>query len=352
MTFYRLKIQDIRRETAECVSISFEVPPQLESVFLFKQGQYLTLKTTINGEEVRRSYSICTAPSDNDLRIAVKQVEDGIFSTYANCILKIGDVLEVLPPLGNFHTPLSCEQSKNYVFIAAGSGITPIISNIKTILKTEPLSNCTLIYGNKNVASIIFKEEIEALKNKYIGRLQIFNVLSRERHESDLLYGRLNKDKIGSFFSKIPYILNGNAYFLCGPIDMIEAAKEVLIERGIKEDNIHFELFNAPKRAVKNSDVLKNAVTSRATIKLDGLTFEIPIEKGQNILDAAQLSGADMPFACKGGVCCTCRAKLIEGAVEMTANYALTKQEVEQGFILTCQAVPKTEAVVVDFDVK
>jgi ring-1,2-phenylacetyl-CoA epoxidase subunit PaaE len=324
----------------------------LESVFLFKQGQYLTLKTTINGEEVRRSYSICTAPSDNDLRIAVKQVEDGIFSTYANCILKIGDVLEVLPPLGNFHTPLSCEQSKNYVFIAAGSGITPIISNIKTILKTVPLSNCTLIYGNKNVASIIFKEDIEALKNQYIGRLQIFNVLSRERHESDLLYGRLNKEKMSSFFSKIPHILNGNAYFLCGPIDMIEAAKEVLIERGIKEDNIHFELFNAPKRAVKNSDVLKNAVTSRATIKLDGLTFEIPIEKGQNILDAAQLSGADMPFACKGGVCCTCRAKLIEGAVEMTANYALTKQEVEQGFILTCQAVPKTEAVVVDFDVK
>jgi ring-1,2-phenylacetyl-CoA epoxidase subunit PaaE len=353
MKFFALKIKDIRRETADCVSIVFDVPPQYLVDFAFQQGQYLTLKTEIKGEEVRRSYSICSAPCDNELRIVVKQVENGLFSTFANNELKKGDILEAMPPTGHFYTILSEKQVKTYIFFAAGSGITPVISNIKAIFKTEPLSNCSLIYGNRQVSSIIFKEDLEAFKNQNLGRFQVFNVLSRERNESDLLHGRLNKAKINLFFEKIPQLLRGDEYFACGPVEMIDAVKAILIEKKIAEKNIHFELFNAPtKKGVKNGETVKGAVGSTAVIQLDGLTFDVQIEKGQNILDAAQLMGADVPFACKGGVCCTCRAKLIEGDVEMTANYALTKEEVKQGFILTCQAVPKTERVVVNFDVK
>jgi ring-1,2-phenylacetyl-CoA epoxidase subunit PaaE len=349
--FYSLKIKNIRPETADCVSIAFDIPPQYLDVFRFKQGQYLTLKTQIEGKEVRRSYSICTAPDDDELRVAIKQVEKGKFSTFANRELKTGDILEVMPPMGHFFTPLSKNKAQNYIFFAAGSGITPIISNIKAILRTEPQSQCTLFYGNQRVSSIIFKEELEALKNKYLGRFQIFNILSRERTESDLLYGRLDKAKIAQFLEKIPNILRGGNFFSCGPIEMTESVNELLLAHGIEEKNIHFELFNAPK-TTKKKKAIKSAIKSHAFIKMDGLTIEVPIERGQNILDAAQLVGADVPYACKGGVCCTCRAKLVEGEIEMQVNYSLTKEEVAQGFILTCQAVPKTKKVVVDFDIK
>ncbi|MBL7816601.1 MAG: phenylacetate-CoA oxygenase/reductase subunit PaaK [Saprospiraceae bacterium] len=351
MKFYPLKVKDIRIETSDCVSIAFDIPPQYKEVFAFQQGQYLTLKTVINGEEIRRSYSLCTAPAEGDVRVAIKQVTDGKFSTFANQKLRKGDTLDVMPPMGHFFTPLSQTHQKSYVFFAAGSGITPIISNIKAILTTEPQSICTLIYGNQRVSTIIFKEEIEALKNKHLGRFQVFNVLSREKTESDLLHGRLDKNKIAHFLDKIPSILRGDEFFACGPVDMIEAVKETLFAKEIDEKRLHFELFNAPKTSPKK-EVLAKTVNSHAQIKLDGLTIDVPIDKGQNILDAAQMVGADLPFACKGGVCCTCRAKLIAGEVEMQANYALTKEEVAQGFILTCQALPKTEKIVVDFDIK
>lgn len=351
MKFHQLNIKDIRRETADCVSIAFDVPEALKAEFVFTQGQYLTLKAHINGEEVRRTYSICTAPSDNELRVAIKEVNDGAFSTYANRVLKKGDVLEAMPPLGHFFTPLSKNDQKHYVFFAAGSGITPVISNIKAILKAEPRSICTLIYGNRYVSTIIFKEEIEALKNMYLGRFQVFNVLSRERTESKLLHGRLDKEKIACFFDKIPHLLRGDEFFSCGPIEMIEAVKMLLAEQGVDEKHIHFELFNAPKTQ-NSKPKTQNAIDSLATIKLDGLTFDVPIHKGQTILEAAQAIGADMPYACKGGVCCTCRAKLVEGEVEMLVNYALTKEETDAGFILTCQAITKSHKVVVDFDIK
>lgn len=351
MKFYPLKVKNIRRETQDCVSVAFDVPEDLASVFHFTQGQYLTIKANLNGEDIRRSYSICTAPDENDLRVAIKQVEDGKFSTFANHVLKENEVLEVMPPMGHFYTEVKENQTRDYVFFAAGSGITPVISNIKTILKTEKNSTCTLLYGNQKVNTIIFKEEIEALKNKYLGRFQIFHILSREHTESDLLNGRLTKDKIRKFFHYIPHLLKADAYFACGPEEIIHAAKEVLIENHISEENIHFELFNAPKTTAKKQ-VTEQAVESHAIITLDGLTLEVPVARGQNILDAAQQFGTDMPYACKGGVCCTCRAKLIEGEVEMTANYSLTKGEVDNGFILTCQAVPKTRTVKIDFDIK
>lgn len=351
MKFYPLKIQDIRRETSDCVSLAFDVPPQYGSDFEFQQGQYLTFKTIIDGEEVRRSYSICSAPTDKELRVAVKQVENGLFSTFANHVLKVGDSLDAMPPMGHFNTVLNEKQAKTYIFFAAGSGITPVISNIKAILNTEPRSQCTLIYGNRKVSTVIFKEDLEGLKNQFLGRFQIFNVLSREYSESELLHGRLNKAKITLFFQKIPSLLRGDEYFACGPVEMIEAVKDVLTECKTAEKNIHFELFNAPKKASSYVEI-KDAVGSMATVHLDGRAFAVPIGKGQNILDAAQEIGSDLPFACKGGVCCTCRAKLLEGEVEMMANYALTKEEVQQGFILTCQAVPKTDRVVVSFDIK
>ncbi len=375
--FYSLKIKNIRRETANCVSIAFDVPPQYNDVFSFKQGQYLTLKTHIDGSEVRRSYSICSAPNDGELRIAVKEVYQGAFSTYANRVLKEGDILEIMPPMGHFYAnemnaedaqvrgtfkvPRTYAPQKHYVFFAAGSGITPVISNIKTILKSDPLpdesgckhSICTLIYGNRHVSSIIFKEEIEALKNQYLGRFQVFNVLSREKTESDLLHGRLDANKIALFFDKIPNLKTADEFFSCGPIDMTEAVKDVLTKQGVSEKNIHFELFNAPPPRPKGEQ-LPPPLWGRgiASVKIDSLSFDVPIEGGQTILDAAQTFGADLPFACKGGVCCTCRAKLIEGDVDMIVNYALTKEETAAGFILTCQAVPKTTKVVVDFDVK
>ena len=351
MVFYSLLVKDIRQETSDCVSVAFDVPPQYKAVFAFQQGQYLTLKTFIEGAEVRRSYSICTAPDDNDLRVAIKEVEAGKFSTYANRRLKKGDTLEAMPPMGHFHTPLSMSNEKSYVFFAAGSGITPIISNIKAVLRTEPHSRCTLLYGNQRVSSIIFKEEIEALKNQHLGRFQVFNLLSRENTESLLLHGRLDTAKITDFVTKIPHILRGDAFFACGPIEMTEAVRDVLTQQGVEAEKIHFELFNAPKTKVKPK-VIQSAVKSHALIKLDGLTIDVPIDKGQNILDAAQLMGVDMPYACKGGVCCACRAKLVEGEIEMQVNYALTEKEVTQGFILTCQAVPKTKKVIIDFDTK
>jgi ring-1,2-phenylacetyl-CoA epoxidase subunit PaaE len=351
MKFYPLTVKDVRKETSDCVSVSFEVPETIAREFEFIQGQYLTLKSDVLGDDIRRSYSICSSPDEGELRVAIKQVEDGKFSTFANKVLKKNDILEVMPPLGHFFTPLNPGQSKSYVFFAAGSGITPVISNIKTILHKEQDSNCTLLYGNQKISTIIFKEEIEAIKNKNLGRFQVFNILSKEYTESDLLNGRLDAKKLDRFLDLIPSIKSADEFFACGPTEMIEDIQKVLLEKNISEEKIHFELFNAPKNQVKKQ-ITEKAVESHATIKIDGLTLEVPVEKGQNILDAAQNLGTDMPYACKGGVCCTCRAKLLEGEVEMAANYALTKEEVRNGFILTCQAIPKTKKVVIDFDIK
>jgi ring-1,2-phenylacetyl-CoA epoxidase subunit PaaE len=365
MVFYPLTINDLRRETANCVSIAFQVPPQYRREFLFKAGQYLTLKTTMGGEEIRRSYSICSAPHEDELRVAVKEIEGGKFSTFANRTLKKGDILDVAPPMGHFTAKENRESQTHYAFFAAGSGITPIISIIKEVLQKDPLSSCTLIYGNRRVSSIIFKEDIEALKNKNLGRFQVFHVLSREKNDSDLLHGRLNTLKIKDFCEKILFreekrathnsqliTHNSTQFFSCGPLEMTEAVREVLTQQGVSEAQIHFELFNAPTSSARQKQVVQTAVASQAAITLDGFTTEIPIEKGQDILTAAQEAGLDVPFACKGGVCCTCRAKLTEGTVEMTVNYALTKAETDAGFILTCQALPKTEQVSVNFDLK
>ena len=355
--FHNLTIADVKKETDECISIAFTIPLNLEEQFKFVHGQNLTLKTNIDGEEIRRSYSICSSPADNELRVAIKKVNGGKFSIFANEKLKKGDTIEVLAPSGKFNTSLSVQHKKNYLAIAAGSGITPILSIIKTTLATEPESNFTLVFGNKSRSSIIFFEALEALKNKYLQRFNFINILSREKTDAEINFGRINAEKLAELKKIIDY-KKINESFICGPEEMIFCAKDFLIEQGAKKDNIHFELFTTPgekKRIEARGQMIEKHTgpKSKVTIKLDGrsLDFDLGFES-DSILDAALQQGADLPYACKGGVCGTCRAKLVDGQVEMDVNYALEPEEVAQGFILTCQAHPKTEKVVVDFDVR
>ena len=356
--FHPLTVAEVRRETPDSVSIAFTVPEELSESFRFKQGQYLTLRTTLNGEEVRRSYSVCVSPHDNELRVAVKKVEGGLFSTYANDELKAGDVIESMLPMGRFFTEMDEANEKHYVGFAAGSGITPVMSILKTVLQAEPKSSFTLIYGNRSFSSIIFREELEALKNKYLDRFTLHHVLSREDLGSDLFYGRIDGPRSEKLCDALLKNTSIDDYFLCGPEDMIMAVTSTLEARGVDKKKVHFELFTTagaakPKTgerpAVAKKDEAKVASTIR--VVLDGEQFEFPLKSdGENILDAALAHGADLPYACKGGVCCTCRAKLLEGDVHMEVNYALEEEEVEQGFILTCQSHPRSERVVIDFD--
>lgn len=355
--FKKLIIKEITKETADCVSIGFEIPSDLIEEFEFEQGQNITIKKTINGEEIRRSYSICSSPFENELRVAVKKVEGGLFSIYANTNLQIGDELEVLPPTGKFNTKLNADNNKQYLAFAAGSGITPIISIIKATLQTEPKSIFTLVFGNKGRNSIIFFEELEGLKNKYLNRFNLINILSREKTDAPISFGRIDIEKLVHLNKLIDYN-NIDDFFICGPEEMIFCVKDYLIENAIDKKKIHFELFTTPgqKKSVtinKDSSIKNDGPQSKITVKLDGRSFDFDLGfNSENILDAALKQGADLPFACKGGVCCTCKAKLLEGEVEMEVNWGLEQEEVEQGYILTCQSHPITEKVVVDFDIK
>ena len=353
--FHKLRVKNIRRETSDCVSIAFDIPGELKNDFLFKQGQNIIIKSIIEGEEIRRSYSICSSPLDNELRVAVKKVSGGAFSSYANEKLKEADLLDVLPPTGTFFTEVNSKTSKNYIFFAAGSGITPVISIIKTILIAEPESNVTLIYGNRNVSSIIFKEQLEALKDKHLQRFRIYYVLSRERTEAEINYGRIDTKKCKLLSTLIDYKM-ADEFFICGPEEMIFTVKEFLENNHVESDKIHFELFTTPirKKIQVYTDIKeKKDEGSEIIIKSDGRSFNFKLDYNSNtILDAALAEGADLPFACKGGVCTTCKAKLIEGKVEMEVNYGLEPDEVKAGFILTCQSHPRSKKVVVDFDSK
>jgi ring-1,2-phenylacetyl-CoA epoxidase subunit PaaE len=356
--FHELAIKEIIKETPDCISIEFDVPETLKEDFKYTQGQNINIKTTVNGEEVRRTYSLCTSPQENKLKVAVKKVNGGLFSVYANEQLKKGDVLEVMTPLGKFNTPLDESHKKNYVAFAAGSGITPIISIIKTTLATEPQSSFTLVYGNKSRSSIIFFEELEGLKNKYMERFTLIHILSREKTDAAINFGRITKDKCSHLFEKLVDLQHADEFFLCGPQQMIVEVQEFLEAHNVEEKKIHFELFTTEKKIkstiVKVQESSENIPSSKIEMKLDGRTFlfEIPLNSDATILDAAMQQGADVPYACKGGVCCTCKAKLVEGEVEMDVHWGLDHEEIALGYILTCQSHPKTEKVVVDFDVK
>ena len=354
--FHSLSVKEVRKETADCVSVCFSVPQDLTGIFSFTHGQNLTLKIMLDGEEQRRSYSICTSPLDNELRVAIKKVEGGKFSTWANEQLKAGDQIDVMPATGKFNTPLNIANKKSYVAFAAGSGITPIFSIIKTTLLTEPQSEFTLIYGNRNRNSIVFKEQLEALKDKFLSRFRVIHILSRERSESSINAGRIDKEKLEQLGKLISYQTTDD-FFICGPEAMLFCVKNFLEAKGINQKKIHFELFTTPgqKKAVSSEPlaVSNSGPKSSVTIKLDGRSFEFDLGfNDENILDAALKQGADLPFACKGGVCATCKARLLEGEVDMDVHWGLEHEEMDQGYILTCQSHPKTEKVVIDFDVK
>jgi len=351
--FHPLTIKQLNKETSDSVVITFDVPEKMQELFQYSQGQNLTLKASINGEEIRRSYSICSAPFENKISIAIKRAALGKFSGYANDYLQTGDTLEVLPPTGRFFTKL---EPTNYLAFAAGSGITPIISIIKATLSTEPLSSFTLVYGNRSRTSIMFFEELEGLKNKYVDRFNFINILSREKTESPINFGRIEHKKLTELTKLIPY----NSFddtFICGPESMLFCVKDFLEQQGVNKKNIHFELFTTPgQKAVKpliEKEEKDELPKNKVTIKLDGRSFSFDLAaNNDSILDAALKLGVDLPFACKGGVCGTCRAKLTEGQVEMDTNYALESEEVLKGFILTCQAHPTTKNVMVNFDLR
>lgn len=352
--FHALSIKRINQETEDCISVSFGVPKELIPTFFFTQGQYLTLRAEIEGEEVRRSYSLCSSPLDGELQVAIKRIPDGKFSSYAHEVLQEGDILDVMPPMGNFFTKLSSEQSKHYVAFAAGSGITPILSIMKTVLRTEPESRFSLFFGNKHVRSIIFREEIEGLKNKYLNRLQVHHFLTREQLDVPLFNGRFSEEKLKTILNTLLSVDSVDEWFLCGPEEMILNVSGILQEKGVSNSHIHKELFVASTPKIsKLAKKERPAVDSCDVVIRDGgkqFQFDWNAAQTDNLLDAALGYGADLPYACKGGVCCTCKAKLIEGEVEMEVNYALEPEEVEAGYILTCQARPLSDKVLVDFD--
>lgn len=357
-SFHPLTIKCINRETPECVSVSFHVPEELKDTFRFKQGQYLTFKSKDGQEEIRRSYSICASPCEDELKVAVKKISDGVFSSYINDIAKEGDVLEVMPPQGNFFTELNENHQKTYVAFVAGSGITPVISIIKSVLKNEANSQFILIYGNRNKASIIFKEEIEALKNRFMQRLSVYHILSREMADADILSGRINANKAELFLKHIIPADKIDDVFLCGPEDMILGVRDTLVNAGLDAKKIHFELFYSAASDQKKKEH-QQAVNraddqySKVVVKLDASALNMDLAyHGQTILDAALQNGADLPYACKGGVCATCKCKLEKGEVEMDINYSLEQDELDAGFILSCQAHPRSAEVVVNFDIK
>ncbi len=355
--FHSLKVADVRPETEDSVSVAFEVPAELAEAYRFRQGQYLTLRTRIGGEEVRRSYSICSGLDEGELRVAIKKVEGGAFSTYANENLKPGTELDVMTPTGRFTTPLDPAAAKTYALFAAGSGITPILSIAKTLLSREPHAKVLLFYGNRTVASIIFREQLEDLKNRYLGRFGLYHVLSREKQEAELFTGRLDRDKVKTFCRTLLNPAAVDAFFVCGPDTMIADVTGALEEIGVPEEKVHFELFNShPADVVKPKPVEHGrreatGETAHVTVILDGVSHEFDLGfDGTSILDAATARGLDLPYSCKGGVCCTCRAKLQEGKVDMAVNYALEDEEIAQGFVLTCQSRPLTDSVVLDYD--
>lgn len=354
--FHNIKVQDIYKVTKDCSVIEFQIPEELKEEFKFHQGQHLTLKKTIDGENLRRSYSLCSGPTENVWKVAVKQIFEGKFSSFVNSTLKAGEFMEVMAPVGEFGVEISPEKAKNYIAFVAGSGITPVLSMIKAHLALESESTFKLFYLNKTAKSIIFKEEIEALRNIYLGRFEIFYFLDGEHRDIPLLNGRFTVEKLKELSEKIIDIPETDECFICGPEQMIFLIRDELINLGLSKEHIHYELFvsglSEEDKARAAKALEQKAVGTEITILDAGKDFTfIMSEDYDTILDAALAAGADLPFACKGGVCSTCKCKVLEGTVAMKVNYALEEKEVAQNFILSCQAVPTSKKVVVDFDV-
>jgi ring-1,2-phenylacetyl-CoA epoxidase subunit PaaE len=358
--FYPLTVTAVEPETDQAIKLSFGVPPELAATFKYRQGQYLTLQARVNGAPLRRSYSICSGINDEAMQVAIKRVEGGVFSNFANDSLQPGATLEVLPPQGNFYTELDPAKARSYLFISAGSGITPVVSNVKTILQEEPLSRVTLLFGNQRSNTIMFRDTLSFLKNRYMTRFHWVNILSREDQGADVLNGRLNNRKGAELNRQLIRLGSYDEYFICGPESMISEVSRGLRGVGVAEEHIHYELFAASAEDAR-AVVAKHHARARdyggklsqVTVIMDGRgsQFELSAD-GENVLDAGLNQGLDLPYSCKGGVCSTCKAKLLEGKVDMDITHGLEPGEIELGFILTCQAHPISDRVVVDFDQK
>ncbi len=355
--FHSLTIKSITRETADCVSLSFEVPPELRDAFRYQAGQYLTLRLHHEGEEIRRSYSLCSSPLDDEWRVAIKKVPGGRFSTLAvDEHLRAGDQLDVLPPQGRFSPALDPAQARHYALFAAGSGITPLLSIAKTVLLTEPGSHVYLVYGNRGRNSIIFKEAIEGLKNRFLQRLSVFHVLSREQGDTDLFFGRLDQAKTAELLRAALPAARLDGCYICGPEEMLHGVRAALTEAGVPAERVHFELFTSsagprPAAALARPAGHADDQQSQVLVQLDGRAYRLDMSfYGDTILDATLAAGADAPYSCKNGMCSTCRARVTVGTAAMDVNYSLSEAEIAAGYVLTCQARPTSERVSVDFD--
>jgi len=352
--FYPLTVAKVKHETRDAIAVTFAVPPELKSTFAYQQGQHLTLRAMIAGEDVRRSYSICSSVQDEQLRVAIKRTPGGLFSSWANESLQAGATLEVMPPMGHFNVPLDADSERHYLAFAAGSGITPILSIIKTTLLAEPKSRFTLVYGNRASSSVIFRDELSELKDVYMGRLKLVYVMSREQQDIELFNGRITGEKCSAFLKHWIDVQDIDVAFICGPEDMMHGVSKSLQDAGMAKEKIRIELFAAsiPKHEHKPRPVVEGARhQTEVTVIMDGSAASFTMDKDkESILDAGLRAGIDMRYSCKGGVCSTCRCKVVEGNVEMDVNYALEDYEVARGFVLSCQAFPITDTVIVDFD--
>lgn len=352
--FYPLTVAKVKHETRDAIAVTFAVPPELKQTFAYQQGQHLTLRAMIEGEDVRRSYSICSSVQDEQLRVAIKRTPGGLFSSWANEHLGPGAILEVMPPMGHFNVPLDADSERHYLAFAAGSGITPILSIIKTTLLAEPKSRFTLVYGNRASSSVIFRDELSELKDVYMGRLKLVYVMSREQQDIDLFNGRITGEKCSAFLKHWIDIRDIDVAFICGPEDMMHGVSKSLQEAGMAKEKIRIELFAAsiPKHEHKPRPIVEGTRhQTEVTVIMDGSAASFTMDKDkESILDAGLRAGIDMRYSCKGGVCSTCRCKVVEGNVEMDVNYALEDYEVARGFVLSCQAFPITDTVIVDFD--
>ncbi|VEB63135.1 3-ketosteroid-9-alpha-hydroxylase reductase subunit [Providencia rustigianii] len=348
--FHRLSIAAIERDTPDAVAVTFNIPETLREQYRYRPGQHLTLKASVNGEDLRRCYSICSAPDEATLKIGVKAIYEGRFSNFINQQLNVGDNLEVMIPQGQFGYQPDSHHAAHYLGIAAGSGITPLLSIIKATLHIEPKSRFVLIYGNRNSRTVMFKEAIADLKNRFAARFQVLYLFSQEPQESELLSGRIDAKQLKALGESLLNFSQFDRAFICGPESMMDEAQETLIHQGMPQERVHTERFNTSGAKFKPTHATSES--RQVSIHLDGRTLDISMDsQDDSILDAALRQGADLPYACKGGVCATCKCKLRSGEVEMGVNYSLEPDQIADGYILSCQAWPKGDGVVLDFDV-
>lgn len=354
--FHKLRVAEVKRETPDAVSVRFELPDSLREAFQFRAGQHLTFRREFGGEEIRRNYSVCVSPSEGVLKIGVKQISGGAFSTWVNTELKAGDELEVMAPHGSFCWNFEPSVQREYVAFAGGSGITPVLSLMKTALALEPSSRCTLFYGNRNSMGVMFLEEIAALKDRYLDRFSVFHFLEEEEEEIELFNGRLDRAKAEDILSTLVHPQNVDAFFICGPGPMMDAIEEALIAKGVDKPRILIERFTtgpmSAAQAAAARALEEKAAGLKMSVTLNGRRMQVAFDPANHsILDNVRAAGLPAPFACKGGVCATCRAKVTAGEVEMKVNYGLSAEEIADGYVLTCQATPVTEGVALTYDV-